>query len=476
MLFNTPIFLLFLIVTVTIFYFLPKKIDKIFFLAASYVFYAYWDWRFLFLLIASTVLDYYFGLFIYRSKTKKGKDLILFLSVFVNLAILVFFKYFNFFIDSFNVVFGGKLSYIPLHILLPVGLSFYTFQSLSYTIDIYREKLEPTKSLLDYCLFVGIFPHMVAGPIVRARDILPQLAILEKPKRDEFKAGISLITVGLFQKVLIGDTAARFVDPIFSDPKFYSSNELLFSMLMFSIQIYGDFAGYSNIARGSAKFFGLDLIDNFNQPYYSKSITEFWRRWHISLSTWFYDYLFNPLAMAIGNLGNLGIPLALLTTFFLSGLWHGAGFKFIVFGLIHGVAIVYEFFTKKIRKRIFKLMPLWLNNLLSQIITFSYVTFALLFFRSANMATAKFYLRRIFTDRVVDTVQSNLSFDLLVIFLAYFVTILVIDQIEIRRKKHEFLVDVKAPIRLGIIIPVLAAVILYMYTIGKAMPFIYFQF
>ncbi len=472
MLFNTPLYLVFLILVVSIFYFLPKKIDKIFMLAASYFFYGYWDWRFLILLVGSSLMDYYFGLLIFKAKTKPLKKAWLVFSLALNLGILLFFKYFNFFIDSFGASFGNHLDFLHLHILLPVGISFYTFQSLSYTIDIYREKLSPTKSILDYCLFVGIFPHMVAGPIVRAKDILPQLASLQKPLKNDFNIGFSLITIGMFQKVLIGDTAARFVDHIFADPQYYSSSELLFSLLMFAIQIYADFAGYSNIARGSAKFFGIDLIDNFNQPFFSKSITEFWRRWHISLSTWFFDYLFNPLVISFRNWGRFGIAMALMITFFFSGLWHGAGTKFIIFGLLHGFALTFEFYTKKFRKKLFGFLPIRINAIISTLLTCTYVVFTWLFFRAANNDVVMLYLNRLFVNHTTSTI----SLDLYGIFFTYFIAIMVIDYFELKTKNHEFLAQINPAIKFGIAIPLWVGVILYMYTILKPMPFIYFQF
>ncbi len=472
MLFNTPLYLVFLILVVTIFYYLPKKIDKIFFLAVSYFFYAYWDWRFLFLLVGSSLMDYYFGLLIFRASTKQKKKAILFLSLFLNLSILGFFKYFNFFIDTFRVAFGTKLDFMHLHILLPVGISFYTFQSLSYTLDIYRDKLSPTKSILDYCLFVGIFPHMVSGPIVRARDMLPQLEVLEKPLRKDFISGFSLITVGMFQKVLVGDTVAKYVDHIFIDPKYYNSGELLISIFLFTIQMYADFAGYSNIARGSARFFGIDLIDNFNQPFLSRSLTEYWRRWHISLSTWFYDYLFHPLVFSLRNIGKASVAVGLIVTFFLSGLWHGANWTFIAWGTMHGVVLVYEFYTKKFRKRVFGVLPQWLNDTISRIITFLYISFSLLIFRAPHMSTIKIYWRGI----VGKWQPGEYTVDLFFVFVAYFLALITIDIAETVMKKHEFLDDVKPAVKFGIVIPVWIGVILYMYTVGKPVPFIYFQF
>ncbi len=473
MLFNTPIYLVFLLIVVPVFYFLPKRIDKFFLLGASYIFYGYWDWRFLFLLVGSSLMDYYFGLLIYKAENKQKKKILLLSSLFLNLVILCFFKYFNFFIDSFNLVFGNKLDFLHIHILLPIGISFYTFQSLSYTFDIYREKLLPTKDTLDYCLFVGVFPHMVSGPIVKAKLILPQLATLQKPVKSDFITGFSLLTVGMFQKVLIGDTVAKYANHIFSDPTYYSSSELLFSLFMFAIQIYADFAGYSNIARGSAKIFGIDLIDNFNQPYLSKNITDFWRRWHISLSDWLKEYVY--IWWLGGNRkGKVRSYINLMLTMLIGGFWHGANWTFIVWGGLHGGAlVVHKFFMERTKHISIR------NNFVSQFLsvisslaTFLFVVLAWLFFRAPDFHSAWFYLDRIF----VHTVSSNLTADLFIIMLFYFIAILVIDVVELKTKRHDFLAILSPAARFGIAIPVWIAVIFFMYTIGKPMPFIYFQF
>jgi len=473
MLFNTPLYLVFLIVVFTVFYFLPKRIDKFFLLGASYIFYGYWDWRFLLLLVGSSLMDYYFGLLIYRAQAQKTKKTILLLSLLINLAILCFFKYFNFFIDSFQLAFGHKLDFLHIHILLPVGISFYTFQSLSYTFDIYRDKLTPTKDTLDYCLFVGVFPHMVSGPIVKAKVILPQLATLQKPVKKDFLTGFSLITVGMFQKVLIGDTVAKFVNHIFADPTYYSSSELLFSLLMFTIQIYADFSGYSNIARGSAKLFGIDLIDNFNQPYLAANITDFWRRWHISLSDWLKDYVY--IWWLGGNrISKVRTYINLMLTMLIGGFWHGANWTFIVWGGLHGLGLaVHKWFMERTKNVNITSKPLhFFLNALSSVSTFLFVVLAWLFFRAPDFKTARFYLDRMFINRV----SSTLTLDLFIIFIMYFSVILFMDLVERKMKCHEYLGQLKPALRYGIAIPIWIAVILYMYTVGIPAPFIYFQF
>ena len=293
MLFNSFIFFIFLGVVLPIFYMLPSKMGKnIFLLISSYFFYGYWDWRFLFLLITSTCIDYFVGKALYKTKNVKKRKSFLWISLFANLGILGVFKYFNFFIESFTDLsfkFGWNLDYLHLNIILPVGISFYTFQTLSYTLDIYRQKLKPTTNFIDFALFVSFFPQLVAGPIERASALLPQLSKKLSPTKEQIESGIVLIITGLFRKVMIGDTAGKYVDHIFGDLNGYASIEVLAALVLFSIQIYADFSGYSRIARGTSKLLGVELMKNFEQPYLSRNITESWRRWHISLSSWLKD-------------------------------------------------------------------------------------------------------------------------------------------------------------------------------------------
>jgi alginate O-acetyltransferase complex protein AlgI len=473
MLFNTPVYLIFLIVVVGVFYLLPKKFDKLFLLAASYVFYGYWDWRFLFLLVGSSLVDFYLGSLIYSAKSQISRKRILWFSLFLNLSVLCFFKYYNFFVDSFVIAFETDLDFLHIHVLLPVGISFYTFQSLSYTFDIYREKLIPTKSLLDYCLFVGVFPHMISGPIVKAKGLLPQLENLAKPVVSDIRIGFAIISVGMFQKVLIGDTVAKHVDHIFSDPTYYSSSELLFSLFMFAIQIYADFAGYSNIARGSAKLFGIDLIDNFNQPFFAKNITDFWRRWHISLSDWLKEYVY--IWWLGGNrMGEARTYLNLMITMLLGGIWHGANWTFVVWGGLHGLALA----THKWYRSRFK--PTENRNWIlefaagavSWVSTFLLVVFAFLFFRSSDFGTAWFYLNRIF----LHTTPGDINWSLFEIFVTFFAALLLIDYVELKAQSHAFLLRLQPVVRYGLLLPTWVAILLKMYTVGKPAPFIYFQF
>jgi len=333
MLFNSFIFLIFLALIIPAYYFLSVRWRKPVILIASYFFYGYWDYRFCALLLISTVIDYFTGKYIYATENPKTRNNLLYISLFSNLGILGLFKYFNFFVSSFDAafsIFGLQLDYLHLNIILPVGISFYTFQTLTYTIDIYRKEIKPTSSFLDFAIYVSFFPQLVAGPIERAKNLLPQIANMPTPTVNQFKQGFVLITVGMFKKVLIGDTTGRIVDQIFAQPQYYASSEMLMGLILFSIQIYADFSGYSSIARGTAKWLGIELMENFNQPYLSANITEFWRRWHISLSSWLKDYLYISLG---GNRKGKGRTyINLMLTMLLGGLWHGASYTFVVWG------------------------------------------------------------------------------------------------------------------------------------------------
>ncbi len=341
MLFNSYTFAVFLPVVLLVYYALGHRRQNLWLLAASYFFYGCWDYRFLSLILISTVVDFVSGFRIDRSASPAGRKAWLALSVCVNLGILGFFKYFDFFSEStiqlFRLV-GLEASTVTLNFVLPVGISFYTFQTMSYTIDIYRGKMKPTHDLPTFALYVAYFPQLVAGPIERAVRLLPQLQRPRCVTTEHLSSGAVLILIGLFKKLVLADSVADSVDAVFADPANASSAVLLRTAYLFAIQIYCDFSGYSDIARGTSRLFGIELVENFNQPYLSTNITEFWRRWHMSLSSWLRDYLYIPLG---GNRRGTGRTYAnLLTTMFLGGLWHGANWTFVVWGLIHGAYLV----------------------------------------------------------------------------------------------------------------------------------------
>ena len=391
MLFNSLVFFVFLGIVLPIFYGIGRSKGRAFWLLfCSYFFYSYWDWRFSGLLMFSTLIDFWVGKRLYKAKGEKYKKRWLLLSLGSNLGVLAFFKYFNFFTDSFQQLFSGlgfQVDFLHLSILLPIGISFYTFQTLSYTIDIYRGRLKPTKSLLEFALFVSFFPQLVAGPIERATHLLPQLKKLGLPNKTQVEKGIVLIVIGLFKKVMIGDTAGRYVDHIFNDLAAYPSIEVLSALLLFAVQIYADFSGYSHIARGVAKLLGIELMKNFEQPYFSQNITEFWRRWHISLSTWLRDYLYISLG---GNReGQARTYMNLGITMLLGGLWHGASWNFVIWGGLHGVYLMIHkvlLGNSKLTNQPYHFrwatFPSYLLKVLG---TFSLVSFTWLFFRASTL-------------------------------------------------------------------------------------------
>lgn len=356
MLFNSIDFTIFLPLVFGIYWFVLQRnlrAQNAFIVAASYVFYGWWDWRFLSLLLFSSLVDYFVGLGLMKEKRQGRRKLYLVLSILTNLGMLGFFKYYNFFVENFADAFrffGMEINTSTLHIILPVGISFYTFQSLSYGFDVYRRKLEPTKDIIAFLAFVSFFPQLVAGPIERAKHLLPQFfqkRIFDYPKATD---GMRQILWGLFKKMVIADNCGQFADLIFLNSSVYSGSTLLLGAFLFAFQIYGDFSGYSDIARGTARLFGFELMNNFAYPYFSRDIAEFWRRWHISLSTWFRDYLYIPLGGS-----RKGITMAIrntFITFLASGFWHGASWKYITWGGVHALFIIPLLIFNKNRQHI----------------------------------------------------------------------------------------------------------------------------
>jgi alginate O-acetyltransferase complex protein AlgI len=409
MLFNSIEFAIFLTIVLLLYWSLFNrnlKIQNFFILLVSYIFYGWWNWRFLILIGFTSICSFYSGILIYNlrkthnningSKSLNSKlKLVTGINIVLNIGILGYFKYYNFFVDSFMDVF--RLFHININvklmaIILPVGISFYTFQALSYTIDVYRKKIEPTKDIISFLSFVAFFPQLIAGPIERASHLLPQFY-----KRRNFDYviiadGLRQILWGLFKKIVIADRLAILVNTVYGNPENFDGITLIIATVFFSIQIYCDFSGYSDIAIGVAKLFGIDLRANFNFPYLSKSITEFWKRWHISLSTWFRDYLYIPLGgnkvSKIRNVFNLFI------VFIISGFWHGANYTFIIWGAIHGLLLVIEKFTfKKEHEEDEKLS---ISNIFRMLITYLTVTFAWIFFRANNLSDAIYVVKNIF--------------------------------------------------------------------------------
>lgn len=388
MVFSELRFFVFLAFVLAVYWLLRwKEVRKLWLLVASYCFYSVWDWRFTLLLLICTLLNFSFALVIYECEHQHLRRRFVFLSVFVNLGILGFFKYYNFFADSLvNAAhqFGFQVSSPTLDIVLPIGISFYTFQSMSYVIDVYRGVLAPTKSLTDYALFISFFPHCVAGPIVRAIDFLPQL---DRPKLwSDINARrfLVLFIVGFFKKACISDNLSPYVDVCFAHPTAYSGGSLRLAVLLYAVQIYCDFSGYSDMALASAGLFGYRLCQNFDAPYLAVGITQFWRRWHMSLSSWLRDYLYIPLG---GNrLGDFRTSVNLMVTMLLGGLWHGASWNFVIWGGLHGIALV---FSQRVGQVVSLKPSTAIGNVVIWAATFWWVCFAWILFRAADLETVR---------------------------------------------------------------------------------------
>ena len=410
MLFNSIDFAIFLPVVFALYWLLSGanlRLQNLLIVASSYLFYGWWDWRFLSLIIFSTLIDFLIGIQLRKQNNILKRKILLWTSILVNLGFLGFFKYYNFFLENFIASFsflGVKISAEPLHIILPVGISFYTFQTLSYTIDVYRKKLEPTNDLISFSAFVSFFPQLVAGPIERATHLLPQFYTRRIFDYSKATDGLRQILWGLFKKVVIADSCAEIADYIFTNYADLNSSTLILGALFFTFQIYGDFSGYSDIAIGTARLFGFDLMKNFSFPYFSRDIAEFWRRWHISLSTWFRDYLYIPLGGSKG--GKLVQIRNTFIIFIVSGFWHGANWTFIVWGALNAVYFLPLLLTNTNRRNIEtvaqgKYLPS-IKELTSMSITFVLTVFSWIFFRAENIDHALNYITGIFSTSVME--------------------------------------------------------------------------
>ena len=400
MLFNSIDFAIFLPIVFVLYWLVLKnqlRLQNVLLLLASYIFYGWWDWRFLSLILFSTIVDFCIGLYLKKSSNIITRNYLLWTSVLVNIGLLMFFKYFNFFIDNFVsafTFFGSEIQSNTLNIILPVGISFYTFQTLSYTIDVYKGRLEPTDNFIQFATFVSFFPQLVAGPIERAKNLLPQFNVKRHFDPNFAMSGVYLIIWGLFKKVVVADNCAFFVNQIFNGSADFSSMELFLGAVLFGFQIYGDFSGYSDIAIGVARLFGFSLMLNFSFPYFSRSIAEFWRRWHISLSTWFRDYVYIPLGGSRSskyvNVRNVFI------VFLVSGFWHGANWTFIIWGAIHALLFLPLLLANKNRTYVNE-TKMSLTQLPKIVLTFVLVTLAWVFFRADTANDAFLYITDIFS-------------------------------------------------------------------------------
>ena len=472
MLFNSLPFAVFLPIVFTVYWALRNSLrsQNLMLLVASYIFYGWWDARFLSLIVASTVVDYLLGQYLAVATNALKRKLLLTASMIFNLGLLGVFKYYNFFMENFMEIANSVGLYtnpILLKIALPVGISFYTFQTMSYTIDIYRKQLEPTKDFIAFAAFVGYFPQLVAGPIERASNLLPQMSKRRYFDYQKAVYGMRQTLWGFFKKVVIADAVAPIVDQAFGDPNGFSAIALITGALLFSIQIYCDFSGYSDIAIGISKLFGIDLMQNFRTPYFSRDIAEFWRRWHISLSTWFRDYLYIPLG---GSRGSTALKVRnTFAIFIVSGFWHGANWTFIIWGLINALLFLPLLLAKRNRSN---LNDPEISDLHRILLTFSITTIAWIFFRADSLSHAIDYLQNI-------TIwNSGKSLSIKPTLVVYIALLFFGDWIG---RKHDFALNTlsegilsKSPwLRLTLYLSLAYLILLY---IGGQQNFIYFQF
>jgi D-alanyl-lipoteichoic acid acyltransferase DltB (MBOAT superfamily) len=442
MFFNSIQFAIFFPVVFILYWLIPArtyKLQNIVLLVASYYFYSCWDWRFLFLLVFSTLLDFYTGLKISENNSPAGKKFWLWLSIGVNLGFLGFFKYYNFFIASFaDLISGAGLRINPwtLKIILPVGISFYTFHGLSYVIDIYKGRIKAEKNFVDYSLFVSFFPLLVAGPIERATHLLPQIKNKRTFEYTNAVDGLRQILWGLFKKIVVADTCAIYAGEIFNNYSHYSGSTLVLGAVFFAFQIYGDFSGYSDIALGTARLLGFELLRNFAFPYFSRDIAEFWRRWHISLSSWFRDYLYIPLG---GSKGNMWTKIRnTFIIFLVSGFWHGANWTFIVWGGLNALFIMPSIVRKTNRSNLDivakgKTFPSF-KELFAMVTTFILTCFAWIFFRAENMTKAIAYVEGIFSKSLLKVPY----FPGIGLTIPCFLSIALLLVIEWQQRDHQF--------------------------------------
>jgi alginate O-acetyltransferase complex protein AlgI len=475
MLFNTLTFLAFVVIVSLIYPRLRMRQQNVFLLLASYVFYGWWDWRFCILLFSSTTVDFLAGRRIHATENFKQRKSWLLFSIVVNLGILGFFKYFNFFLESAASVLGaiGFDPHMPvLKVILPIGISFYTFRTLTYTIDIYRKKISPTENFVDYALFVSFFPQILAGPIERASNLLPQISSPRRITRAKVMAGLNLILLGYFKKVAIADALAPMVGKIFDAPEAMSSGQLWTGVYAYTLQIYGDFSGYTDIARGVACILGFESMVNFNAPYFSRNITEFWRRWHISLSTWFRDYLYVPLGGSRYSLTRTNANL--IITMLLCGIWHGSAWTFVLWGVMHGLCLMgHRMFLRG--DKVSMSWPQSFSGLaasfLNVFLTFHFVTLSWVLFRSSSLENARLYYEGLLRIQNLTSISSPVIFAGVLLFA--------LDMVQKWTRTDTWLTDredlkgARYAVVLLLLVSILAASIANSYTVT---PFIYYQF
>lgn len=483
MLFNSLDFAIFLPIIFVLYWFVFNKnlkLQNLLIVIASYIFYGWWDWRFLSLILFSTLVDFSIGNLLKTEEKQSKRKLYLWMSILVNLGFLGFFKYYNFFVESFTEVFtffGKEIQPNTLNIILPVGISFYTFQTLSYTIDVYKRKLEPALDFTSFAAFVSFFPQLVAGPIERATNLLPQFNKKRSFEYHKAVDGLRQILWGLFKKIVIADNAAQISNEIFNNSGDYSGSTLVLGALFFTFQIYGDFSGYSDIAIGISRLFGFNLMQNFAFPYFSRDMAEFWRRWHISLSTWFRDYLYIPLGGSRG-----GTKMKVRNTFIIfmvSGFWHGANWTFIVWGALNALYFMPLLLLNKNRVNTNtvaqgRFLPN-LKEFFQITITFSFTVLAWIVFRAENMGHAWSYLATIFSKSLFTFPEIEISkvYTLQVIIMILFFLIIEWSGREKSHALEQFGFQWNPFLRKGFYLSIIFLITIFL---GEEQEFIYFQF
>jgi len=482
MLFNSLEYLFFLPIIFVLYWFVFKRLkwQNLLVVIASYVFYGWWDWRFLILIAITTLCSYmsgiYIGKFAYSRKTQKWISAS---NITLNLAILCYFKYFNFFRESFADLlrkFGYELDWVTLDILLPVGISFYTFQALSYTIDVYRGKITPTRDIVAFFAFISFFPQLVAGPIERATNLLPQFKKSRKFDYAKAVEGMQQILWGFFKKVVVADSCAAVVDHVFANPGDFNGSALFIAAIFFAFQIYGDFSGYSDIAIGTARLFGIELMKNFHFPYFSRDIAEFWRRWHISLNTWFRDYIYIPLGGS--RVSTIKAIRNTFIIFLLSGLWHGANWTFIAWGAFHAFLFLPLLISRNNRKNLNivaenRLLPS-LKEFLQIGITFVLVLFGWIIFRADSIGDAVLYFQNMFSVSLFEIPVFYTVGITRVVACFGFIAVLLFVEWHYRREEFGFKVQIQNPVIRWVLYIIIAFCCFISFEVDQM--FIYFQF
>jgi alginate O-acetyltransferase complex protein AlgI len=480
MLFTSITFVIFFSLFFLLYWFVfnrELKLQNLLLLAASYLFYAWWDWRFLLLLIASSILNYFLGIGIYNSKHEKRRSFLLWIGLLQGLGSLLFFKYFNFFVKSIVTAFTAfniKPDVYTLNIILPLGISFYTFRTLSYLLDIKYGKIKPSTDWVEFFCYVSFFPCVISGPIDRPKTLIPQLARKRVFDYAQATDGLRQILWGLFKKIVIADNCAVFTSDVFEHYKTLPASSLLFGAFLSLIQVYADFSGYSDIAIGLSNLIGFKITRNFNTPFFAQNIADFWRRWHISLTSWLTDYVFTPLSISFRDWGKAGLILAILINFTIIGIWHGANWTFILFGFLNGCYYIPLILRGTLNKKKKIATDRTLPALLNMAGTFILVMFTFIFFRADNLTQAFDYYHRLFSRSlfsapvIIEKVNTAATLVCIVImFTAEWLQ---------RDKQHALQIDFIKKFPLRAVIYYGLIFIILTFTATRNTDFIYFKF